>query len=79
MEVERLGLVNEVVPKQMVYDRAVKLADQLAMRPQLFSANSSFSALAAYRPRPKERQYSHLCAPYGFGRILMWDWDRGHD
>jgi enoyl-CoA hydratase/carnithine racemase len=31
-----LGLVNEVVPKGVVYDRAVQIAEQLAERPQLF-------------------------------------------
>jgi enoyl-CoA hydratase/carnithine racemase len=31
-----LGLVNEVVPKSAVYDRAVQIAEQLAERPQLF-------------------------------------------
>jgi enoyl-CoA hydratase/carnithine racemase len=36
MEAERPGLVNEIVHKQKVYFRAVELADQLAMRPQLF-------------------------------------------
>jgi enoyl-CoA hydratase/carnithine racemase len=31
-----LGLVNEVVPKTAVYDRAFQLAEQLADRPPLF-------------------------------------------
>ena len=31
-----LGLVNEVVPKSDVYDRALEIAGQLAARPQLF-------------------------------------------
>jgi enoyl-CoA hydratase/carnithine racemase len=35
-EAERLGLVNEVVPKDTVYARALELAEQLATRPQLF-------------------------------------------
>jgi enoyl-CoA hydratase/carnithine racemase len=32
----QLGLVNEVVPKSAVYDRAFEIAEQLADRPQLF-------------------------------------------
>jgi enoyl-CoA hydratase/carnithine racemase len=31
-----LGLVNEVVPKTVVYDRAFEIAEQLAEKPQLF-------------------------------------------
>jgi enoyl-CoA hydratase/carnithine racemase len=31
-----LGLVNEVVPKSAVYDRAVEIAEGLAAKPQLF-------------------------------------------
>jgi enoyl-CoA hydratase/carnithine racemase len=31
-----LGLVNEVVPKSLVYDRALEIAEQLANKPQLF-------------------------------------------
>ncbi len=31
-----LGLVNEVVPKSEVYDRALEIAEQLAAKPQLF-------------------------------------------
>jgi enoyl-CoA hydratase/carnithine racemase len=31
-----LGLVNEVVPKGEVYDRALQIAEQLATQPQLF-------------------------------------------
>jgi enoyl-CoA hydratase/carnithine racemase len=35
-EAHTLGLVNEVVPKSAVYDRAFAIAEQLAERPQLF-------------------------------------------
>ena len=35
-EAERLGLVNEVVAKDVVYMRAMELAEKLAARPQLF-------------------------------------------
>ena len=35
-EAETLGLVNEVVPKDAVYDRARAIAGQLAEKPQLF-------------------------------------------
>ena len=35
-EAERLGLVNEVVAKDVVYIRAMELAEKLAARPQLF-------------------------------------------
>lgn len=35
-DAERFGLVNEVVPKATVCSRAMELAEQLAMRPQLF-------------------------------------------
>ena len=31
-----LGLVNEIVPKSEVYDRALEIAEQLAGKPQLF-------------------------------------------
>ena len=31
-----LGLINEVVPKSAVYDRALEIAEQLATKPQLF-------------------------------------------
>ncbi len=35
-EAQTLGLVNEVVPKGAVYDRAFAIAEQLAKKPQLF-------------------------------------------
>jgi enoyl-CoA hydratase/carnithine racemase len=35
-EAKELGLVNEVVPKSEVYDRAFAIAEQLAAKPQLF-------------------------------------------
>ena len=35
-EAERLGLVDEVVAKDVVYIRAMELAEKLAARPQLF-------------------------------------------
>ena len=35
-EAQALGLVNEVVPKSEVYDRALEIAEQLATKPQLF-------------------------------------------
>jgi enoyl-CoA hydratase/carnithine racemase len=35
-EAQALGLVNEVVPKKAVYDRAFAIAEQLAEKPQLF-------------------------------------------
>ena len=35
-EAQTLGLVNEVVPKTAVYDRARAIAEQLAAKPQLF-------------------------------------------
>jgi len=35
-EAQTLGLVNEVVPKSAVYDRAFAIAEQLAQKPQLF-------------------------------------------
>jgi enoyl-CoA hydratase/carnithine racemase len=35
-EAQRLGLVNEVVPKSAVYDRARVIAEELAKKPQLF-------------------------------------------
>src|SRR5207244_12737620 len=35
-EAQALGLVNEVVPKCAVYDRALVIAEQLAEKPQLF-------------------------------------------
>ncbi len=35
-EAHMLGLVNEVVPKKAVYDRARVIAEELARRPQLF-------------------------------------------
>ena len=35
-QAHELGLVNEVVPKREVYDRALQLAEQLAGKPQLF-------------------------------------------
>jgi enoyl-CoA hydratase/carnithine racemase len=35
-QAHELGLVNEVVPKSAVHDRAVELAEQLASKPQLF-------------------------------------------
>jgi enoyl-CoA hydratase/carnithine racemase len=34
-EAKELGLVNEVVPKTAVYDRALEIAEQLAAKPQL--------------------------------------------
>lgn len=35
-QAQQLGLVNEVVPKSAVYDRALQIAEQLAAKPQLF-------------------------------------------
>jgi enoyl-CoA hydratase/carnithine racemase len=35
-QAQELGLINEVVPKPGVYARALELAEQLAIRPQLF-------------------------------------------
>jgi enoyl-CoA hydratase/carnithine racemase len=33
---QRALLINEVVPKRAVYDRALAIAEQLAAKPQLF-------------------------------------------
>jgi enoyl-CoA hydratase/carnithine racemase len=35
-DAQSLGLINEVVPKGAVYDRALAIAEQLAAKPQLF-------------------------------------------
>jgi enoyl-CoA hydratase/carnithine racemase len=37
-----LGLVNEVVPKSGVYNRALEIAEQLATKPQLFRRSDSW-------------------------------------